>query len=368
MNRRLRVAHLIGSTGVYGAERWILALVRHLPADAVESVVVNLVDGGDDVSAMTREATAHGVAAVDFRTGGRFNPVGAVRLGRWLRASSIDVLHTHGYKADVLGLLAVCGRRLPLVATPHSWDPAPGTRLRAYETLDLALLRLADRVCPLSPALDETLQRARIPAARIRPILNAVDVGAVDAVPAAARLPGDGPLVGYIGRLASHKGVGCLVEAFGRLARVHREARLLVVGEGPLRPDLEAQASELAPGRVVFTGYRDDALGLLKALDVLVLPSAHEGIPRCVMEAMAAGVPVVASDIPGTRLLVEDRETGLLVPPGDVGRLAGALDALLDDPHLGRALAKRARARVEADFSATRMAAEYLALYRELVR
>lgn len=358
-----RVAHLVGSTGVYGAERWILALVRYLPVDRVRSVVVNLVDDASGPSALAREAKARDVPVLDLYTGGRFSPLGPWRLRRWLRETGVTILHMHGYKADAVGLAATAGTGIRTIATPHGWEAKAGTRLRVYERVDHAVIRLADAICPMSPDLHETLRRARVPPARIHPILNAVDVAEVDAVPVPSR-SADEVRVGYIGRLAPHKNVDCLIEALARLGARHPSVRAVIAGDGPCASSLRAlTGAARVTGRVSFVGYRPDALATLKSLDVFVLPSRYEGIPRSVMEAMAAGVPVIAADIPGSRMLLTHGETGLLYPAGDSSRLAAALETLLDDPGLGQSLAKRARARVEAGFSAPRMAGEYLELY-----
>jgi glycosyltransferase involved in cell wall biosynthesis len=143
--------------------------------------------------------------------------------------------------------------------------------------------------------------------------------------------------------------------------------RLFIIGDGPLRESLARYTQRAGvDAKTVLTGFRDDRLDFLRGLDALVLPSALEGIPRCLMEAMAAGVPVISSDIPGSRDLVSDGQTGLLFPVGDAGALRACLERLAADTTLRERLASAAKHRVEERFSATGMATGYLHLFQAL--
>ena len=170
-------------------------------------------------------------------------------------------------------------------------------------------------------------------------------------------LPKDGPLVGNVARLAPQKDHATLIEA----ARLVPQARFAIVGDGELRGDLERRARGLP---VVFTGARDDVPDLLASFDVFAFPSLYEGLCLAVVEAQAAGVPVVATPVGGIRETVVDGETGLLVPTRDPEALAAAIRRLLDDRELARRLADEARRRVRERFSERRMVEETLLLYR----
>ena len=171
-------------------------------------------------------------------------------------------------------------------------------------------------------------------------------------------------LVGCVGYLAAHKGHEVLLEAAARVAPEMSHLRLLILGEGSERPRLEAQAAagELA-GRVVFAGFRDDVPRLMASLDLFVLPSlSGEGSPAVLKEAMASGVPVVASDLDGIREIVEEGKEALLVPPGHRERLAAAIRRAAADPGVRAALAAAGRTRVQ-EFSADRMVDRTLEVY-----
>ena len=173
-----------------------------------------------------------------------------------------------------------------------------------------------------------------------------------------------GPLVGNVARLAEQKGQRYLLEAAARVVERRPDVRFVLVGEGELRPALESRARELGLGdRVLFTGAREDVPELLASLDVFAFPSLFEGLCVAVIEAQAAGVPVVATPVGGIRETVEDGKTGLLVPPRDAQALAGAILRLLEQPGEGKRLAAEAKRRVHARFSEQRMIDETLSLY-----
>jgi len=362
----IRVAHLVGSTGLYGAERWILALLRYLPRDRVQSTLINLVDQPGQTSDVVRLATSRGLPAIDFYTGGRFNPASISRLAGFVAENSYHILHSHGYKADFLALFTARRTGVKVISTPHGWSKEPDRRLALYEALDRFLLRFADHVCPLSPELRDGLRSAGVPPPKLRMLLNAVDIAEVDSVvPSAASRPGESTL-GYVGQLIKRKNIECLISAFRGLAADREDLRLTIVGDGPLSEELRRSVEGgSVGGRVSFTGYRIDRIGVLKTFDVFVLPSREEGIPRSLMEAMAAGIPIIASDIPGNRALIANGDTGLLFPPDDPKRLAVAILTLLEQAAHAKEMARRARAKVERHFSAERMANDYAALYAE---
>lgn len=367
----IRVLHLGNPTGLYGAERWILALIRYLPKSRVDSVVGVIEDQVESgVPELLERSEALGFETVRFKSIGRLSTSAISTIREFIRRERINVLHTHGYKTDIVGLLAVLGTGCKLVTTPHGWTERPDFKLRVYEWLDRVAFFFLDAVVPLSPRLYSDTARWLKWRRNVFLIRNGVDVAEIDAVTERDRLPrdtaGKRPLiVGYIGRLVPGKRVDDLVRAFAGLKV--KDKQLWIVGDGPERTNIESMISSLSPEPSVrLFGYRDDRLSLLKSFDVFVLPSLSEGIPRCLLEAMAAGVPVVATDIPGCRNLVKDSETGLLYAPGDAAALQAALQALVSDPGLAASIATRARDFVVQEFSAERMASEYTDLYYSL--
>lgn len=369
--RRLKVLQLAGAAGMFGAERWILALGRHLPRDQVETTIGTIRDVRDEIPPLSIHAGRMGFPNLMIDAYGKLSLPAIPKLRRYIREHRIDVLHTHGYKTDIIGVLATRGTDCVLVSTPHGWSTNAGVRLQVYEALGRASFAAFDAVVPLSDGLARGLAGVPWVRRRVRVIRNGVDLAevaeceSVDAELTALKSRGI-RIYGYIGQLIERKRVDTLVRAFAEIADDAK--RLYIVGDGPRRRALEALAASLGQAdRVRFTGFRENRLSLLRGFDVFVLASGLEGIPRCLMEAMAISVPIVSSDIEGSRALVRHDETGLLFPVGDHRALAARLRELDDAPELGARLARAGRQRVEREFSASRMADEYLDLYRELV-
>jgi glycosyltransferase involved in cell wall biosynthesis len=206
--------------------------------------------------------------------------------------------------------------------------------------------------------------------ARIETVHDGVNLSFIDKQPAidahaAVWLPHGAPVVGNVAALAPHKGQRHLVAAAARVVREIPDARFVIVGDGELREALERQIKELALERHVFlTGFRSDALGLIKSFDVFVLSSITEGLGSAVLEAMACRRPIVATRAGGIPEAVIDGVTGLLVPPHDEPGLAAAIVRLLKDRTLAMTLADAGRTRVEDAFSVERMVSGTLEVYR----
>jgi len=370
MTGGVRVLQLGSPIGLYGAERWILALLRHLDRQKIQSWVGSIKDEPGVEAPLCREAEKMGIPARVFESPGRLAWKAVRQLSHFIREQDIRILHTHGYKTDLLGRLAVVGTGCRIITTPHGWTERPDIKLRCYEMLDRMLMPFLDAVVPLSDELYRQLNAIPGLGGKLHLIRNGVDISEIDAVqgisPEMASWKKDGAyVIGYIGRLIPGKGIDVLFDAVARDG--DRNWRVALIGEGEQAAELKDLAKRLGIERKVqFFGYREDRLEFLKGFDVFVLPSRSEGVPRCLMEAMAAGVPVVASDIPGCRYLVEHGRTGLLFPTDDPGRLYETIDSLAQDTSLSRSLVRYARLFLQERFSAARMAHEYQALYVQL--
>jgi glycosyltransferase involved in cell wall biosynthesis len=369
--RRIRVLQLGSPTGMYGAERWILALVKHLPRDQVESIVATIKDSPGDVPELCGHAAAIGVHTEVFEGPGRLSLTAIRLLNRYIRTNRIDIVHTHWYKTDIIARLAVRGTSCKVVSTPHGWSTSAGVKLWAYEMLDRLVFYSLDAVAPLSPDLYDGLLKFPRLHRKLHLIPNGVDLSELDAPtePLAElsrwRDSGD-QIMGYVGQLIPRKGIDTLIRAFSALPFTNR--RLCIVGEGPQSAELQKLAASLGEGeRIRFFGYRPDRIALLRQFDAFVLPSALEGTPRCLLEAMAVGVPVVGSDIPGCRTLIKPGNTGLLFAVGDVAGLASALQQMLTDRALRASLSREAEKYVRGEFSAATMAVRYADLYRRVL-
>ena len=358
-------------TGLYGAERWILALVRHLDPEKVTSIVASIKDAPDLEVPLCLEAKELGIRTKVFNSPGKINFSAVTALCRYLKREKVDILHTHGYKQDMVGLLGARLAGCKVVSTPHGWSRDAGFKLRCYEGLNRMIFPFFDAVVPLSPELFHGVGKIPFAKSRRRYIANGVDTVEIDEYKAVApellEWKKEGAFViGYIGQLISRKGIDILLTAAASLDTAV-DFRIALVGEGELRQDLENLASELGlSGKVRFFGFKDDRLAYLRGFDLFVLPSRLEGIPRCLMEAMAAGVPVLSSDISGSRDLVQHNRTGRLFRADDAGDLQRQLTHVMQNPEKITACCAHARAVVHGKFSAKLMAERYERLFGAL--
>jgi glycosyltransferase involved in cell wall biosynthesis len=283
----------------------------------------------------------------------------------------VDVLHAHafGYFPTWAGRVARSLRGLPLVVTPHS-DPGHDTaRSRLYaRAVARGSLRGADRIVALTRLEAEWLAGLGLPRAQIRVIPNGIDLEEFVDLPTHP-IGSRSPVVLFLGRLdARQKGLEPLIEAFALLPP-GLNARLRLVGEdwGGLGPLLGRARALRVADRVVATGPvpRAEVLRELASADLLVLPSLFEPFGIVLLEAMASGLPIVATRVGGIPEVVADRETALLVPPGAPAELAAAMEKVLTDPDLARRLGSEGRRRVER-FSWPRLMPSYIGLFHEL--
>jgi glycosyltransferase involved in cell wall biosynthesis len=369
--KRIRVLQLGSPTGLYGAERWILALIKCLDCEKIESVVAVIKDDPRLDASICREAERMGIRTQVFEAYGRVNLSAVRQLRKFIVEEGIHILHTHGYKTDIIGLLAVQGTGCRIVSTPHGWSTKAGLKVQIYEILDRLAFLFVDAVTPLSKDLFDHLKAFPRMSRRIHLILNGVDLDEVRSVTGinseVQRWKESGHfVVGYIGQLIQRKGLDILLKAIAKLDWSH--LRVAIVGEGDERESLERMAGSLKiKDRVRFFGFREDRIQVLKGLDVFVLASRMEGIPRCVMEAMAARVPVVASDTPGCLDLIHDEDTGLIFRRDDVDSLAERLKRMLLDETARERIKENASDFINRKYSAGSMANRYEALYQSLI-
>jgi glycosyltransferase involved in cell wall biosynthesis len=297
-----------------------------------------------------------------------------IRLARLLREENVDVVHAHQYAPFFYALAArVPGLGRPILFTEHGRHQPDFPRPKRM-LVNRMLLSRRDRVVGVGAAVRQALiANEGIPAGRVAVLYNGIDVEAFAASPdqaAARREMGAGPgelVILQVARFDYLKDHATAVRTFANVVSRIPQARLVLVGDGPERPGIEALVRELnLADRIRFLGTRIDVDRLLHGADLFMLTSVSEGIPLTVIEAMAAGLPVVATDVGGLREVVADGVTGLLAPAGDAAAVAECVLQLADAPELRRAMGAAGRERAKDHFDEPRMAAEYGQIYREL--
>lgn len=359
----MKICHIFKITGVSGSENHLLTLASHLNRSQYRLTFCLLVERGPDLSAYIAALEAVGVEVIRFPIRADLDPLLLWQLMRFLRAQRPDVVHTHLIHGDLYGTLATRLAGVPfVVSTKHNDDVFRQRGLCAW--LDRTLARYQDRIITISYHLERFYVEVEgLPADKILTIHYGLDPCAflqdagegVD-VRSELGISADAPLVSVVGRLTEQKGHTYLLDAFAEVIQALPSAHLLVVGDGELRLALERQAARLGlRDSVTFTGRREDVPRIMMALDVLVMPSLWEGFGLVLLEAMAAGRPVVASQVSAISEIVVEGETGLLVPPADPKALAKALLTILVDPTLAVGMGHHGRARLEQEFTIGKM-------------
>jgi len=357
----LRTLHVEAGRHYYGGARQVRYLVEGLAARGVECVLA--VPPDSPLARMTWDARA---TVVPLAMGGDLDPGLALRLKRLIRSRSPDVVHLHSRRgADWLGGLAARLSGTPSVLTRRVDNPErPWVGALKY--------RLFDRVVAISGAVAQVLTASGL---RETPAIvhSAVDPASVatrcdgEAFRAGLDIPAGAPVIGMVAQFIPRKGHEAALDAFPGVLERHPDAHLVFFGRGPLEQALrERVARDGLAGRVRFAGFRDDMEALYACLDVLLHPAREEGLGVALLQAGAAGVPVVACRAGGIPEVVVDNETGLLVEPGDTGALAGAVCRLLASREERTAMGAAARRRVEEHFSVAGMVDAYLRIYGEV--
>ncbi len=339
------------------------------------------VRAGYRVTALSLETPPDGPLAAEFTASGvsvdrvarprpGVDPMLVLRLGRWLRRRGIAVAHTHNRMALIYGAPAARLAGAAVIHTKHGNNPRGGTRLVAGNLAG----RFVDAFVAVSPETADFARRRReVDAQRLSVITNGVDVARFRPDPAARarirdelEIASDAWVVGTVGRAATEKNQALLVRAAAPL--LGPKVRLVVAGDGPLLPSLSELVTSLGVERFVhLLGARRDVPDVLNALDAFVLCSNTEGLPLVIPEAMATALPVVSTRIGGIPTVIDEGQTGFLVPVGDEAALRERLERLIGDPSLRRACGERARVAATTRFSAERMQADYLALYERVL-
>lgn len=376
---QVKVFRVITRLNIGGPARQALMLHRVLPERGVPSELVSGApqeeEGAFPPPTERYTLVDHLRRETDFVADAR-----AIRmLTRLMREWQPDIVHTHTTTAGGLGRIAARRAKVPVIVhTFHGHVLSgylSGPQTRALTLAERALAKRTDALVSVSTRVrDELLALGvgRPEQWRVVPLgLELGDLLGGPAERAASRaalgLPLDGPLVGIVGRLAAIKDHDTFLAMAATLAAAREDVGFVVAGDGGLRESLEAKAKALLGGRIRFLGWATDLPVLYGALDVVVLTSRNEGTPVALIEAGAAALPVVATDVGGVAEVVRDGESGFVVPAGDATALAAKVGSLLDGPAAARTMGLAGREWVRARFSSERLVEDLLALYGELM-
>jgi glycosyltransferase involved in cell wall biosynthesis len=362
----MRVLHIISSGGMYGAEAVILNMSRTLNDGPHRSTLGVFLNSSNPNLQLHESATREGIESHLIPCTGRLDRTAIRRIRELAVQTGADVVHAHGYKADLYVYFALRGSNLPLVSTCHTWynhDPKD----RFFGVVDRFVLRSYGNIVAVSESVRQDLLGAGVRADKISMIRNGIDLRTFDRASAVVKGElgwSDSPLIGLVGRLSMEKGVDIFLTAAARVLDQLPDAKFVVVGDGPDRAKLEALIEKLGiRGSVRMLGRRDDMPAVYASLDLMVSSSRREGLPIAILEGMASRLPLIATPVGAVPTVMFDGHTGVLVRAKDPELLATKIIELLQDDSQRERLGSAARKLVEEQFSAQRMTADYLNVY-----
>jgi len=393
-NHTLNVMQIISNLDIGGAQDFVRTLVEHLASDECQPIVCTFRD-----SPLRQDIERLGIK-VEVLPPRRYSVVALplfivdiIRIWKSLaelvKKHDVDVVQTHLLRSlDFVVLLLFYTTNLRVVLwtfhnvrfeltadnlPKYKWLLTP--KKYGYRLLYRLASRLVSGFTTVSGEAEKSMVETIGPIQnKITVILPAVDMRKfgriIDKTLVRSQLgiEANSRLIAIVARLIRQKGHRYMVEAMASIIPRYPDLHALFIGDGDLREELQAQVKRSNLGdHIHFLGNRSDVPELLAASDLFVLPSLWEGLPKALLEAMATGLPIVASEVSGTVQAMIPNQTGILVPPGDTRRLAQAIERLLSDAVQAQAMGAAARRRVETNFSARKQAGEYLALYRRLL-
>jgi glycosyltransferase involved in cell wall biosynthesis len=374
---KVKLLFVIDNLEFGGGERVFAQIINGLSPEQYEICLASNPGGGLYQSLINKD-----VCCIPLDFSKRANPALIFKLIKIIKDKKIDIVHGQGARAEfyarITARLAGGTKYVSTIAMPVEGYDVGILRKSIYLLFDRATERYVDKVIVVSDILKRALiNRHGISSDKVIRIYNGIEISHYDpdmmdsrSVEIRDRLgvKKDAILVGAIGRLVWQKGFEFLIRCLQQVVKAHREIKVIFVGDGPLRSNLEELSLSLeVKGITIFTGFRSDIKDLLSAVDIVVVPSLREGFPMVTLEAMAMAKPIIATTIDGIMEQISDGVEGLLVPPKDSVALATAINKMIENTELAHSLGSAARKRLEREFTVEKMIDETEEVYRSLL-
>jgi len=366
--KRVKVLQLISSGGYYGAENMLLNLCASQQKAGCQNSLLLFYNVHAPNVEFYERALRRGLSVRMVHCQGRADLRAVRQIEEYIQEDGIDLLHTHGYKADLYGYVAARRSHKPIVATCHNWVGGTAA-LGIYNHLDRLALKRFNALAAVSDSVAQRLIDSGVSPRKIKNIANGIDVEPFERARTLPALASDGhKVVGMVARLDLQKGFEYLLRAVRELCVAFRELKVVIVGEGPDRKAIEDMIQQCGlQSKVVLAGQHSDMPGVYAAMDIFVLPSLNEGLPMTILEAMAASKPVIATRVGAIPSLIKDGDTGLLVDPRDADGLRDAIANLLSDSELCGRLGAAGHEWVSQNYTSEVMALKYRQMYEEVL-
>jgi glycosyltransferase involved in cell wall biosynthesis len=364
----MRILHVISSGGIYGAEAVILNLSRTLNEQGHTSLLGIFSNSSNPNLQLHERALAEGIESHLISCRGQVDRSVPAAIRALAATTGADLIHAHGYKADVYAYLAMRRSSTPLVSTCHTWYD-DNRLVWLYGVIDRRVLRHYNAVVAVSDDVCQRLLDSGVAPDRIHFIRNGIDLRPfTNATPSLRHLATpEGLLIGWVGRLTRDKGPDLFLRAIAQLRPEFPTARYLMVGEGPYRPECERLITNLSLGDIVhLLGQRSDMPAVYASCDLMVSSSRLEGLPMAILEGMATSLPWVATSVGAVPLAIHDGQNGILISPENVEFLATNMARLMRNPEDRARMGAAAWHLTESEFSAERMSEDYFGVYKEV--
>jgi glycosyltransferase involved in cell wall biosynthesis len=378
MSGPIRVLSLRNVVMFGGPDSTLLGWYAQIDRDRFDISLACFDNPGEPQADLVRGVRDLGIRTFTIPYGRRKNVFTAVReLVRIIRSERIDVLHSHDFRSDLLGWIAARWTGIPIMNTIYVWFGIHSVgKVKYIEAANRVVLRRFDGLNAICEATRrDTIQLYGFRPEKVTTVLSGIDVRNFDlevdeaALRASIGAAADDRLLPFVARIYPEKAHTYLLKAMVPVVAQFPKAKLVVIGDGPLRGALEQEARELGiADNVIFTGKRKDVPALLRIGEFMVHPTLAEGIPLAVYEGMAAGLAVVGTDVDGTPEVVRHEQTGLLVQPKDVPALSAAICRLLANPAASKAYGDAARKLMETDYSIAHATSQLEAYYERMAR
>jgi len=360
------------SAGLYGAEIMLLNLAEEQTRLGHKPVICSIRPIYEEDLQLEKEAKRKGLEVIVFRMHDGPNFFGAWRILQYAWANQFEIIHSHGYKGNILlGFIPKTLRKIPLVSTLHGWTSNGHiSKMLLYEYFDHLTLKYLDAVCLVNECMLSSPGLVGVKKDKLHIITNGIQELSksksfqADEIITFCK---QGFTIVSIGRLSQEKGYEYLIQAFDQLEKEF-DARLLIIGEGPERSRLENMIFRRGlADKIMMPGYRNEAWRYLLHCKVFVLSSLTEGLPMTLLEAMQVEVPVIATKVGGIPQLITHGKTGLLVPSGDPDLLCKAIKDIGQNSYDTKTLCRNAMGLIREKYSSRRMAMDYDEVYRSIV-
>ncbi len=361
-----KVLLVIDHLGVGGAQKVVVEIVKYLNRDKYHPIVCNL----RNETYISREIKEMGIEVFNMCQA-KYSPWALFQIIKILRQKQIDLVHTHLFKADILGIIAAIITKMPVICHCHVSD-ARRDKKKWQLVMDHLLRRFIDKTIFCSEeSIHSNLKVKNIRTEKMKLIYNSIDLKRFNrcstkrVAEIREKIKAKQYMVGTVARLSEEKGVKYFIEAAANIN--NDNITFLIVGDGPLKYQLVELSHRLCiQERVIFVGYQECIIPYLCCMDIVVFPSLYEGLPIVLLEAMAMEVPIIATDVDGFKEVIKDGQTGLLVPVKDPTRLAEKITFLLENRNLALSLAQNAREIVE-HFDSPKMILQIEDVYGEVL-